>query len=489
MFPGRHVMTHLFEWKWNDIADECERFLGPRGYGGVQISPPQESILIYQGDTHRPWWERYQPVSYILQTRSGDESEFKDMVQRCNAAEVRIYVDIVVNHMTGGWPDGTPSTGSSDFNYGSQSYSGVPYSRYDFNDGNCRTASGSIENYNDAEQVRNCRLSGMNDINQGTDYVRGMIRDYLNRLISYGVAGFRFDASKHMWPGDMKAIIDSLSNLPSQWFKAGARPFVVQEVIDMGVGEPITNDQYIGNGRVTEFKYGTFLGASFLGVNKLQSLNNWGEDWGLLNRDTALAFIDNHDNQRGTGGGGSYILTFRQDKLYKMATAFMLAHPYGVVRVMSSYYWDQNIVNGHDQNDWVGPPSDPGWSIISPIINDDGSCGNGWICEHRWNEIANMVTFRNVAWGTDVNDWWDNGNNQIAFCRGGQGFIAINNEGYDMKETLQCSFSPGYNSVVLRGPSRLTKSRRSTSLDINSVGTIYYHILPAEHDEIMGLHL
>lgn len=36
-----------------------------------------------------------------------------------------------------------------------------------------------------------------------------------------------------------------------------------------------------------------------------------------------------------------------------------------------------------------------------------------------------------------MNDWWDNGSNQIAFCRGDKGFLAINNEGSDMKETLQ----------------------------------------------------
>lgn len=35
--PGRNVMVHLFEWKYTDIADECERFLGPKGFGGVQV--------------------------------------------------------------------------------------------------------------------------------------------------------------------------------------------------------------------------------------------------------------------------------------------------------------------------------------------------------------------------------------------------------------------------------------------------------------------
>ena len=35
--PNRHTAVHLFEWKWKDIAAECERFLGPNGYAGVQV--------------------------------------------------------------------------------------------------------------------------------------------------------------------------------------------------------------------------------------------------------------------------------------------------------------------------------------------------------------------------------------------------------------------------------------------------------------------
>ena len=35
--PNRTTMVHLFEWKFADIAKECETFLGPMGYGGVQV--------------------------------------------------------------------------------------------------------------------------------------------------------------------------------------------------------------------------------------------------------------------------------------------------------------------------------------------------------------------------------------------------------------------------------------------------------------------
>ncbi|CAJ0932295.1 unnamed protein product [Ranitomeya imitator] len=34
---GRTSIVHLFEWRWDDIAEECERYLGPNGFGGVQL--------------------------------------------------------------------------------------------------------------------------------------------------------------------------------------------------------------------------------------------------------------------------------------------------------------------------------------------------------------------------------------------------------------------------------------------------------------------
>jgi alpha-amylase len=63
-----------------------------------QVSPVSENVI----DPIRPWWERYQPISYRLDTtRSGTEEEFASMVARCNAVNVRIYVDAVINHMSG----------------------------------------------------------------------------------------------------------------------------------------------------------------------------------------------------------------------------------------------------------------------------------------------------------------------------------------------------------------------------------------------------
>lgn len=38
LLPGRFLMVHLFEWKWEDIAKECEQYLHEYGYGAVQVS-------------------------------------------------------------------------------------------------------------------------------------------------------------------------------------------------------------------------------------------------------------------------------------------------------------------------------------------------------------------------------------------------------------------------------------------------------------------
>jgi alpha-amylase len=104
--PVHDILTNLFEWNWPSVANECTTVLGPKGYGGVQVAPPQDSVKRTQlgngSDTIlHPWWEVYQPVDYNLTSRMGTEDQFKAMVATCRKAGVKVYVDAVINHMTG----------------------------------------------------------------------------------------------------------------------------------------------------------------------------------------------------------------------------------------------------------------------------------------------------------------------------------------------------------------------------------------------------
>jgi len=471
MWDDRTTIVHLFEWKWTDIADECERFLQYKGYGGVQVSPVNENAVVANDNNWRPWWERYQPLSYELTTRSGTEAEFSNMVTRCNNVGVRIYVDAVFNHMTGNW--GTIYGTAGNVGYSdTKTYPAAGYGPNDFN------SECSIYNYNDAENVRNCELSGLRDLNQGSDYVRSQIINFLNKLINLGVAGFRVDAAKHMWPGDLAVIYNSLNNLnTNHGFASGARPFIYQEVIDLG-GEAVSASEYVGMGRITEFKFSSAIGRVFRGNDQLTYLENWGTGWGFVDDGNAFVFVDNHDNQRGHGAGGDSILTYKQSKQYKMAIAFMLAHPYGSTRVMSSFNFDDTD---------AGPPADSSGNIISPGINDDDTCSNGWTCEHRWRQIYNMVGFKNAVKGTTINDWWSNGAQQIAFCRGGAGFVAFTNSG-SIYQTMQTCLSQGtYCDVISGSLSNGACTGKTVTVDGSGYG--YISLDESEDDGVLAIHI
>lgn len=221
---GHNGIIHLFEWKFKDIALECERFFSRYKYGGVQVSPVNENIII----RGRPWWERYQPLSYIIKSRSGDEADFLDMTTRCANVGVRIYVDVVFNHMAADNVNVIGTAGST-ANPETRDYPAVPYTVKDFH------PTCAIENYLDPVQVRNCELVGLHDLNQTVPWVRDQIVNYLNKLISLGAGGFRVDAAKHMWPSDLKEIFGQLNTLNTSFgYLVGSKPFIIQEVIDMG---------------------------------------------------------------------------------------------------------------------------------------------------------------------------------------------------------------------------------------------------------------
>lgn len=83
-----------------------------------------------------------------------------------------------------------------------------------------------------------------------------------------------------MWPADVEAIVNRLNNLNTAYFPAGSRPFITQEVIDLG-SEAIGKYEYTHIGTVTEFRFSAEIGKAFRGGNQLRYLNNFGPDWGM----------------------------------------------------------------------------------------------------------------------------------------------------------------------------------------------------------------
>ena len=401
------TFVHLFEWRWPDIATECEAFLGPHGYSAVQVSPPSEHRAGSQ------WWTRYQPVSYALISRSGNRAEFIDMVQRCKAVGVDIYVDAVINHMAAG---------------SGRSLTGTAFERKQFPDFTPKDfhKDCGITNYRDRDNVQQCELVGLADLKTEDPQVQARIAGYLSDLVNIGVAGFRIDASKHMPARDIKQILEQVEG----------EPWVFQEVIDQG-GEPIRASEYTDNGAVTEFNYSLAIGEAF-SRGSLASLHELVGTGQWLASGDAVVFVDNHDNQRGHGGGG-HVITFEDGRLYDLANVFMLAWPYGYPKVMSSYAFDGDTD--------AGPPGVNVHGDAKPACFN-----NAWQCEHRRPYIAGAVDFRrNTSAHADVTNWWDNGSDQIAFGRGSSGYVVINASEQHLNKTLLTSLPEGRYCNVLTG--------------------------------------
>jgi alpha-amylase len=381
------VFVHLFEWDWPDIAAECESVLGPAGYTAVQVSPPNEHI------TGPAWWTRYQPVSYLIESRNGSREQFADMVRRCAAAGVAVYADAVTNHMAG-FDRGVGVAGSE---YAEYDYP-VPYAYEDFH--HCgRNEDDRIENYQDLYEVQHCQLGTLDDLDTGKPAVQQKIAAYLNDLVSLGVAGFRMDAVKHVWHDEVAQILA----------RVDGEPFVYQEVIDRG-DEPISAMDYVDSGLVTEFKYSQVIVEAFEN-GRLDALTDFWSRPGWLPADKAIVFVDNHDVQRGHAASGE-IVNYKDGAAYDLAVAFMLAHPYGYPMVMSSYAFD---------DDQQGPPA-------SSPLDDANGCGGAWICEHRRHTIASFVKFRKATHGAALDHWKLDGK-VVSFGRGAIGHVVINTGG------------------------------------------------------------
>lgn len=457
-FNKPDTSVQMFRWKWNDIAKECTNWLGPQGYGAVQVSPPQASANA------GTWWDVYQPVNFTsLQSNMGSEAEFQAMVNTCHAAKVRIYVDVVVNHLAAG--AGTATNGST---YNAASLTYPNFSAPDFH--NACDIQGSDYGYpGNRWSVINCRLVGLPDLATNGSYVQGQARNFLNKLVAMGVDGIRFDAAKHMQPSDIAAILNGTNRTTT----SGEALWITQEVIP---DSNAVRADYFGNGTLNEFQYPYALKAVFRNENgaslsQIRTImgqpGSWGGTWGFVPSDKASVFVNNWDTERNGSSlvASNYVAGNVNDtqgtKRYDLANIFMLAWPYGHAQLHSGFRF-----SSYDQ----GPPAaSPFDGSGNPLINQS------WDFIHRWSDISNMVAFRAVTSGQGVANFVSGTGNQVAFSRGDKGFVAINNDGAAWNASLQTGLPAGTYCNVVQGvanASRTACSGGSQTVASNGITTV-----------------
>ncbi|GLY16439.1 alpha-amylase [Kineosporia sp. NBRC 101677] len=438
------VMANLFEWNWTSVAKECTNVLGPSGYAGVQVSQPADSLkrtkLGDGSDTVlHPWWEIYQPVSYELAGRMGTEAEFRAMVKTCRQAGVKVYVDAVVNHMTG----------QGSVSYGGRSYSHFEYpGLYDAADfhqkgTDCPSATGGIDDFNNLQQVLKCELVGLADLRTDRPEVQKELAGYLNKLLGWGVSGFRVDAAKHIGQADLIALQKKLRDTVD-----GTRPYVALEVFGGGPGILSPHAFTEAGSAVLGLDADIQLKNAFKSypenaTGSLATLQGFGEGSGLTPSKKTLSFVQNHDTER---NGDS--LNYKDGATNVLANQFLLGYGYGTPQVYSSFAWETTDAS---------PPADK-----DGYITDTDCTSKAWVCVHSDPAVTGMVSFHNHVGRSPVRNWWDDGGNLIAFSRGKAGWMALNNDKQPRTATFDTGLPGGTYCDVTTGTVKKGKCSGST---------------------------
>jgi alpha-amylase len=438
----------LFQWSWDAIAAECPT-LGAIGIDWVLTSPPQEHVVGPQ------WWVAYQPVSHRIESRLGTREQFADMVRTCAESGVDVVADAVINHMSGQDQPGVGWAGSA---YEHYRYPGL-FEPEDFH--SCtQSPTGDIIDYRDRDEVQQCELLNLADLATGESSVRDRLRAYLDDLLSLGVAGFRIDAAKHMASEDIAAIV---AGLPE-----GTR--IYQEVI-RAQSEPITPEEYLPNGPSWEFGYARTL-TSMVQSRSLNPDVRFGPEGRTLPSDQAIVFVDNHDTER-----NGETLSYKDGHAYALATAFMLAHPYGIPQLTSGYAFEST--------DAGAPARDDGRVI-------DASCSGAgtepraryepgeWVCPQNWNLVRGMLAFRAAVGDAPLTDSAKFDARELrsvsGFGRGDLGFVAFNAGATSATATFLTSLAPGRYTDAVSGALVEVDAEGGFTAEVPGMGVVALHV-------------
>ena len=329
----------------------------------------------------------------IARSRSGDSAAFVDMVNRCKAVGVGIYVDAVINHMTN-YP--SPGTGSNGSAYSKYDYPGL-YTSADFH------TPCTVTDYSNAANVQDCELLSLPDLNTELPSVRDTIAGYLIKLARLGVAGFRIDAAKHIQQvslDDIFAIVDST-------MKAEGRPIPYYFLeVSTGPGEALGRDDYFGEAYgsggaadITEFIFkgvgDKFVEATAASTSRSstptgpRAASSRAAAWGLMPSDKAVVFLQNHDTQHQTGSG---TISYRDGNVFRVANVWMLAQPYGYPSILSSYAFVRPRRTRWDRRRTRAAGRCPSRCASSL----EAAADDQFVCEHRDPYILHMVAFRKL---------------------------------------------------------------------------------------------
>ena len=400
------VILHAFNWPYLTVEARAAQ-IQAAGYRAVMVAPAYKS----EGSA---WWARYQPQDYrVIHGPLGDTAAFKRMVTALKSRGVRVYADVLLNHMA------NEASQRSDLNYpgsrvlglyaGNTSYYGGLrlfgtltsnfLSAPDFGPQRC------ITDYNNVYEVQNYRLcggsgdAGLPDL-VANDWVVVQQRSYLQALKTIGVQGFRIDAAKHMPATHLNRVLTAD-------VKSGVHVF--GEIITSGGAGNGEYDRFLApylrdtDHGAYDFPLFSQMRNAFSLTGSLNALVDPGAYGQALPNQRAVTFTVTHDIPNNSG--------FRYQILDPVDETLAYAYVMG---------------------------RDGGSPLLYSDNNESGD--NRWVNAWNRDDLKRMVGFHNAHAGRDM-QVLSSGNCHIVFRRGDLGIVGINQCGGVVNASVNMSGS------------------------------------------------
>jgi alpha-amylase len=241
-------------WNWRSVINQIEA-IKAFGFSAILLPPHTATCSGAFGGLG------YDPSDFTsFDGGFGSASELQELIQLAHAAGIRVYADVIMNHMC---------TGNE-----------YRYNRFSWPDFH---HNGPIERWDDPFQLENHDLVGLNDLAQESPYVRRELDNYLRKTNNMGFDGFRLDGVKHVPHWYWR---DHVTSITSGWGK-----FTVGEVYDANI-DLVRSYAELGMS-VTDFNLYFTIAKAFKYDGDLGSLD--GAGYAGRDSERAVTFVENHD--------------------------------------------------------------------------------------------------------------------------------------------------------------------------------------------------
>ena len=188
-FTNTETILHVWSWNFPTIAENMKQ-IADAGFTMIQTSPvnacfsPEGGNIKILDEKEGNWYNYYQPTDWTIGNNIlGTEEEMKAMLDSAKKYDIRVLVDVHPNHTAFNIDLVTDefykAVGGRDKMFHSKGLEG-------------------IQDYNDRTQCTHQGVGGLPDVNTENPLFQKYYMEFVNKLISMGVRGVRYDTAKHI---------------------------------------------------------------------------------------------------------------------------------------------------------------------------------------------------------------------------------------------------------------------------------------------------